>query len=136
MFKPAITGTGVFTPNETITNAELVDAFNAYADTFNAENPFDEKDLLLKDIFKASQELSQSKRRIRVHHRPGELREAALNSPDAWNRLVATSKWKAEELRAANQHRPFNQEDAFSNYEKDCWVWSISDRIQIGVMWS
>ncbi|MEL7099309.1 MAG: beta-ketoacyl-ACP synthase III [Pseudomonadota bacterium] len=38
MFTPAITGTGVFTPSETITNAELVAAFNAYADKFNAEN--------------------------------------------------------------------------------------------------
>ncbi|MBL4769208.1 MAG: beta-ketoacyl-ACP synthase III [Rhodobacteraceae bacterium] len=33
---PAITGTGVFTPEQTITNAELVTAFNAYADKFNA----------------------------------------------------------------------------------------------------
>lgn len=35
---PAITGTGVFTPSETITNAELVAAFNAHAERFNAEN--------------------------------------------------------------------------------------------------
>ena len=35
---PAITGTGVFTPPETITNAELVAAFNAYAERFNSEN--------------------------------------------------------------------------------------------------
>ncbi|MBI1417839.1 MAG: beta-ketoacyl-ACP synthase III [Limimaricola sp.] len=34
----AITGTGVFTPSETITNAELVASFNAYADRWNAEN--------------------------------------------------------------------------------------------------
>ncbi|PCH73785.1 MAG: beta-ketoacyl-ACP synthase III [Rhodobacteraceae bacterium] len=34
----AITGTGVFTPEQTITNAELVATFNAYADKFNAEN--------------------------------------------------------------------------------------------------
>ena len=38
MTTPAITGTGVFTPPETITNAELVAAFNAYADRFNARN--------------------------------------------------------------------------------------------------
>ena len=38
MFKPAITGTGVFVPPETITNDELVAAFNAYADRFNAKN--------------------------------------------------------------------------------------------------
>lgn len=37
-FTPAITGTGVFTPEQIITNAELVVAFNAYADKYNAEN--------------------------------------------------------------------------------------------------
>ena len=38
MYTPAITGTGVFTPDQVITNAELVVAFNAYADLYNAEN--------------------------------------------------------------------------------------------------
>ncbi len=38
MYLPAITGTGVFTPAESISNDELVVAFNAYADKFNAEN--------------------------------------------------------------------------------------------------
>ena len=38
MHTPAITGTGVFTPPHTITNAELVKAFNAYADRFNQQN--------------------------------------------------------------------------------------------------
>ena len=37
-FTPAITGTGIFTPELSISNAELVVAFNAYADRFNAEN--------------------------------------------------------------------------------------------------
>ena len=37
-FTPAITGTGVFTPEQSISNAELVEAFNAYADLFNAEH--------------------------------------------------------------------------------------------------
>ncbi len=38
MFQPVISGTGVFTPDQVITNAELVVAFNAYADRVNAEN--------------------------------------------------------------------------------------------------
>jgi beta-ketodecanoyl-[acyl-carrier-protein] synthase len=38
MYTPAITGTGVFTPSDVITNAELVTAFNAYVDLYNAEN--------------------------------------------------------------------------------------------------
>ena len=38
MYTPAITGTGVFTPDQVITNAELVRAFNAYVDIYNAEH--------------------------------------------------------------------------------------------------
>ncbi|WP_294621654.1 beta-ketoacyl-ACP synthase III [uncultured Roseovarius sp.] len=38
MYTPALTGSGVFTPEEVITNDELVVAFNAYADKFNTEN--------------------------------------------------------------------------------------------------
>jgi beta-ketodecanoyl-[acyl-carrier-protein] synthase len=38
MYTAAITGTGVFTPGEIITNAELVAAFNAYADLFNTRH--------------------------------------------------------------------------------------------------
>lgn len=38
MFTAAITGTGVLTPQAVITNDELVVAFNAYADLFNAKN--------------------------------------------------------------------------------------------------
>tara|TARA_R110002051_G_scaffold91647_1_gene161344 strand:+ start:11116 stop:12234 length:1119 start_codon:yes stop_codon:yes gene_type:complete len=38
MHAVAITGTGVFTPSEVITNDDLVASFNTYADLFNAEN--------------------------------------------------------------------------------------------------
>ncbi|MDX1692710.1 MAG: beta-ketoacyl-ACP synthase III [Ketobacteraceae bacterium] len=33
-----ISGTGLYTPSESISNAELVETFNAYVETFNAEN--------------------------------------------------------------------------------------------------
>ena len=38
MYQPAITGSGVFTPEQVITNDELVVAFNAYADRWNSEH--------------------------------------------------------------------------------------------------
>jgi beta-ketodecanoyl-[acyl-carrier-protein] synthase len=38
MYRAAITGTGVFTPSAVITNDELVTAFNAHVDLFNAQN--------------------------------------------------------------------------------------------------
>jgi beta-ketodecanoyl-[acyl-carrier-protein] synthase len=41
MEKIVISGTGVFTPNESITNKELVEAYNAYAENFNLENKND-----------------------------------------------------------------------------------------------
>lgn len=36
--KVVISGTGLFTPGETISNAELVESFNRYVDRFNQEN--------------------------------------------------------------------------------------------------
>lgn len=36
--RTAITGTGLFTPSEAVSNDELVASFNAYVDIFNAEN--------------------------------------------------------------------------------------------------
>ena len=38
MTKVVISGTGVFTPSEAITNEELVEAFNTYVKNFNAAN--------------------------------------------------------------------------------------------------
>ncbi|KZY68527.1 beta-ketoacyl-ACP synthase III [Oleiphilus sp. HI0071] len=38
MYKAAITGTGLFTPSQSISNDELVDSFNRYVAAFNAEN--------------------------------------------------------------------------------------------------
>ncbi len=38
MLQPVISGTGVYTPDQIITNAELVQTFNAYTDKMNAKN--------------------------------------------------------------------------------------------------
>ena len=62
MYTPAITGTGVFTPEQVITNAELVEAFNAFVDIYNTEHSAEiaAGDIPAKDysseefIFKAS----------------------------------------------------------------------------------
>ena len=36
-----ISGTGVFTPEESITNKELVSAYNSYAESYNSNNEDD-----------------------------------------------------------------------------------------------
>jgi len=38
VYKAAITGTGLFTPSQSISNDELVESFNTYVANFNAEN--------------------------------------------------------------------------------------------------
>lgn len=38
MYKAVISGTGVFTPKESISNDELVECFNTYVDTYNREH--------------------------------------------------------------------------------------------------
>ncbi|MCG8614535.1 MAG: beta-ketoacyl-ACP synthase III [Pseudomonadales bacterium] len=38
MIRAAISGTGLFTPNESISNDELVDAFNKWVEQFNSDN--------------------------------------------------------------------------------------------------
>jgi beta-ketodecanoyl-[acyl-carrier-protein] synthase len=38
MKKVVISGSGVFTPNQVVTNEELVASFNQYVDLFNEEN--------------------------------------------------------------------------------------------------
>ncbi|MDQ7072159.1 MAG: beta-ketoacyl-ACP synthase III [Rhodobacterales bacterium] len=38
MFQPVLSGTGVFTPSESVSNDELVVAFNAFVELFNAQN--------------------------------------------------------------------------------------------------
>ncbi|MEQ1538820.1 MAG: beta-ketoacyl-ACP synthase III [Sphingorhabdus sp.] len=38
-YTPVISATGLFTPTDTISNAELVASYNAYADLFNAQYP-------------------------------------------------------------------------------------------------
>ena len=55
MYQPAITGSGVFTPSQTISNDELVEAFNAYAVRYNAAHA-DEiaaGDMVAKDLSSA-----------------------------------------------------------------------------------
>ena len=56
--RPVISSTGLFTPEETITNEELVESFNAYVERFNAQNAqaidagemeYDTNDTVVKD---------------------------------------------------------------------------------------
>ena len=41
MFRVQISGTGLFTPQEKISNKELVDSYNKYVDEYNSSNSID-----------------------------------------------------------------------------------------------
>jgi beta-ketodecanoyl-[acyl-carrier-protein] synthase len=54
MIKAAITGTGLYTPSESISNEELVESFNLYVNSFNKTNA----DKIEKGVLEALQESS------------------------------------------------------------------------------
>ena len=41
MFRVQISGTGLYTPQEKISNQELVDSYNKYVDEYNSSNSID-----------------------------------------------------------------------------------------------
>ena len=110
-------------------------------DKFDPDNPFDEKDLVLKDLTRGAQEADDPppRKKVRAHLHAGQLCAAVLKWPAAWDQLVAVAAWRAEELRAADQHRPFDQVAAFAGYEASPWKWNAAGRriqVQVAALWS
>lgn len=132
MYQPTITGSGVFTPTESVSNDELVVAFNAYVDLYNEENAkaIDAKELVAKEhsssqfVFKASgieQRYVMNKSglldpkvmhpllRQRDDDEPGIMAEMAA---DACNKALASAGRRADEVdlvicAASNHERAY-----------------------------
>lgn len=132
MHKPAITGTGVFTPGLVVTNEELVEAYNAHAELFNTRNAdaIAAGDVSAKEpsstefIYSASgieqryvmdkggvlnPEVMHPKLRARDDDEPGIMAEMAL---DACGKALAQAGRRAEEVdlvicAASNHERPY-----------------------------
>ena len=108
---------------------------------FDIEKPFDEKDLVLKDVAHGAQEAEgpPPRKKARAHLHFGQLRDTALHWRAAWDQLVAVAAWRAEELRATNQHCPFDQAAASAGYEASPWKWAATGKMiqaQVGALWS
>ena len=56
MTRIQISGTGLFTPKEVLTNDELVDSYNKFVDEFNAENEDKIKTGEIEELQKSSSE--------------------------------------------------------------------------------
>lgn len=68
MYRSAITGSGVFTPREIITNEELVISFNAYVDRFNEQNAHDIENGTIEAKAHSSTEFIEKASGIRQRH--------------------------------------------------------------------
>ncbi len=132
MSRPAITGSGVFTPPEIITNEELVEAFNAYAERFNARNAEDiaagrveakapsspdfilnasgiERRHVMEKRGILDPEVMYPRLRARADDEPGIMAEMAL---DACGKALAQAGRRASEIdlvicAASNHERPY-----------------------------
>jgi len=96
---------------------------------------------VLKDVIHGTQEAEgpPPRKKVRTHLHFGQLRAIALNWQAAWDQLMAVATWRAEELRATDQHRPFDQAAASTGYEASPWKWGTTGRkiqVQVGVLWS
>ena len=54
MHKVQISGTGLYTPQQSISNEELVESFNKYVDEFNAENKIENRDKAMIEMLYAT----------------------------------------------------------------------------------
>ena len=58
MFRVQISGTGLFTPQEKISNEELVDSYNKYVDEYNSSNSADINNGSVEPLEKSSAAVS------------------------------------------------------------------------------
>eukprot|EP00973_Karenia_brevis_P096384 12431531-Karenia_brevis.AAC.1 len=96
-------------------------------------NPFDAKDLVIKDISAHDEMIPPPRKRIRGHLHCGQLRAFALKRLTAFKRVVALAQWKAEEIRSAE--KPFDEAVACRGFEQNHWNWK-DHNIKIVAMWS
>ena len=116
MYTPIITGSGVYTPENVISNAELVDSFNAYVDLWNARNAAEieagEKDALAHSSAEFIEKASGIKSRFVLSKDPildPEIMAPRIPArPDSEPSVLAEMAVKAAQgsIRALNRKNP------------------------------
>ena len=81
-----------------------------------ATNPFQEKDLLRKDIMREAWDASQSKR-LRSNNHLNALRGYVQVNDYLWRAIVAVANFRAEEIRCQMLGREFDEGLAIQNFE-------------------
>ena len=103
-----------------------------------ADNPFNEADLVLKDVIADAWDASLTKR-LRSTGSMNVLRALVKASARTWCELVATARYRAEELRAQLLGQSFDEELATAGFERSPWRWRAvnakASHIQIAFLW-
>ena len=68
MTRIQISGTGLFTPKEVLTNDELVDSYNKFVDEFNLENKDDIASGEIEELQKSSSEFIEKASGVKARY--------------------------------------------------------------------
>ena len=104
------------------------EAWLAHAGTYkesgllDAENPFDEKDLIAKDI--VADAFENTGKRVTTNRDLKYLRGLVQDSDYRWNHLVATAAFRAEEQRVPF---PLDIATATAGFEKNPFRWEVDE---------
>ena len=93
-----------------------------FVDGTLADNPFQEHDLVRKDIVAEAWDTSLTKR-LRSAGSMNILRALVQDQDYAWCELVAMARYRAEEMRARLRGGAIDESMAREGFEKNPWLW-------------
>jgi len=85
-------------------------------------NPFQEKDLVIKDIVKDAWDVTQRKR-LRTNSHMNVLRGYAQANDYLWCEIVAVAQFRAEEIRSRRHHQELDKDYATRYFERNPFLW-------------
>ena len=100
-----------------------------------ATNPFQAKDLLLKDLGAGDE--AQPRKRIRRHLHTGQLRVLLKSHPKMFDSVVAVARYRAEVIRAERETRAVQEAEVARHFESSPWHWhNTTWDITVYLLWT
>ncbi len=104
-----------------------------------ATNPFQEKDLMHRNIIKEAWDISVTKR-LRSNSHLNTLRGYVQVNDYLWCELIAVANYRAEEIRSQQLGREFDEGTAMQYFEQNPFLWESygkwSSHIRLTTLWS
>ena len=120
-----------------VTNEEWLVHMGSFDENgeLNARNPFQARDLLLKDLTAGNG--VQLHRRIRRHLHRGQLRQLQQVHPELFEYVVASARYRAEVIRAERGSRAVQEGDVVMHFEQSPWRWqNAKSEITVYLLWT